>query len=81
MVFTTCAEHLGGGWAVQQRGTWAGSRRNGEVKPGFLIQDRDRNFPAAFHAVFQCGRSGGHPNTDAGPERERSVRALDLQCP
>ena len=44
------------------------------VKPGFLIHDRDSNFPAAFDAVFQCRRAGGDPNGVVGLPATNAVK-------
>jgi len=53
IVFTACGEHPGGGWAVQQARNLAWQLQEAEIKPRFLIHDRDSNFPAAFDAVFR----------------------------
>ncbi len=54
IVFTACSEHPGGGWAVQQARNLAWELEEAEIKPRFLIHDRDSNFPAAFDAVFRA---------------------------
>jgi putative transposase len=54
IVFTVCSEHPGGGWAVQQARNLAWALQEAEIKPRFLIHDRDRAFPAAFDAVFRA---------------------------
>ena len=54
VVFTACSEHPGGGWAAQQARNLAWELQEAEIKPRFLIHDRDSNFPAAFDAVFRA---------------------------
>src|SRR5262249_53277501 len=54
IVFTACSEHPGDGWAVQQARNLAWELQDAEIKPRFLIHDRDSNFPAAFDAVFRA---------------------------
>ena len=54
IVFTACGEHPGGGWAVQQARNLAWQLHEAEIKPRFLIHDRDSNFSAAFDAVFRA---------------------------
>jgi len=54
IVFTACGEHPGDGWAVQQARNLAWELQEAEIKPRFLIHDRDSNFPAAFDAVFRA---------------------------
>ena len=54
ILFTACSEHPGGGWAAQQARNLAWELQEAEVKPRFLIHDRDANFPAAFDAVFRA---------------------------
>ncbi len=61
ILFTACSEHSGGAWAAQQARNLAWQLQEGEIKPRFLIHDRDANFPAAFDAVFraEAWRSSG----------------------
>jgi hypothetical protein len=69
-VFTACGEHPGGGWAAQQARNLAWELQEAEVKPRFLIHDRDSKFPAAFDTVLRAeglevirtpvGRRGRH---------------------
>jgi len=54
IVFTACSEHPGDGWAVQQARNLAWELQETEIKPRFLIHDRDSNFPTAFDAVFSA---------------------------
>ena len=54
IVFTGCTEHPGGGWVVQQARNLAWELQEAEIKPRFLIHDRDSNFPAAFDAVLRA---------------------------
>src|SRR5215472_13185653 len=54
IVFTACGEHPGDGWAVQQARNLAWQLQEAEIKPRFLIHDRDSNFPAALDAVFRA---------------------------
>ena len=75
IVFTACGEHPGGGWAVQQARTLTWELQEAEIKPRFLIHDRDSNFPAAFDAVFRAEGLGvirtpvRAPNANARCER------------
>ena len=54
ILFTACSEHPGGAWAVQQGRNLAWQLQEADVRPRFLIHDRDSNFPAAFDAVFRA---------------------------
>jgi putative transposase len=54
LLFTACGEHPGGAWAAQQARNLVWQLQEAEVKPRFLIHDRDSNFPAAFDAVFRA---------------------------
>jgi putative transposase len=54
ILFTACSEHPGGAWAAQQARNLAWQLQEAEVRPRFLIHDRDSNFPAAFDAVFRA---------------------------
>jgi putative transposase len=55
ILFTACSEHPGGAWAAQQARNLAWQLQEGEeVRPRFLIHDRDSNFPVAFDAVFRA---------------------------
>ncbi len=54
ILFTACSEHPGGAWAAQQARNLAWELQAAEIKPRFLIHDRDANFPAAFDAVFRA---------------------------
>jgi hypothetical protein len=55
ILFTACSEHPGGAWAAQQARNLAWQLQEAEeIKPRFLIHDRDANFPAAFDAVFRA---------------------------
>lgn len=54
VVFTACSEHPGGGWAAQQARNLAWKLQEAEIRPRFLIHDRDSNFPAAFDAVCRA---------------------------
>jgi putative transposase len=55
ILFTACSEHAGGAWAAQQARNLAWQLQEAEeIKPRFLIHDRDANFPAAFDAVFRA---------------------------
>jgi putative transposase len=80
VVFTPCRQHPGGAWAAQQARNLAWDLQDAEVKPRFLIHDRDSNFPAALRRLLQGRGPGGDPDAGAGPERECSLRTLDLQC-
>jgi putative transposase len=54
ILFTACSEHAGGAWAAQQARNLAWQLQDREdIKPRFLMHDRDSNFPAAFDAVFR----------------------------
>ena len=52
ILFTACSEHPGKGWAAQQARNLAWQLQEAEVRPRFLIHDRDSNFPAAFDAAL-----------------------------
>ena len=52
ILFTACSDHVRGAWAAQQARNLAWQLQEAEVKPRFLIHDRDANFPAGFDAVF-----------------------------
>ena len=54
IVLTACGDYPGDGWAVQQARNLAWELQEAEIKPRFLIHDRDSNFPAAFDAVFRA---------------------------
>jgi putative transposase len=54
ILFTACSEHPGGAWAAQQARNLTWQLQEAEVKPRFLIHDRDSNFPSAFDAVFRA---------------------------
>ena len=76
ILFTACSEHVGGAWAAQQARNLAWQLQEAEVKPRFLIHDRDANFSAGFDAVFQAEglevirTPCGHPMPNAVMERE-----------
>ncbi len=53
ILFTACGEHPGGAWAAQQARNLTWQFQEAEVRPRFLIHDRDSNFPAAFDVVFR----------------------------
>jgi putative transposase len=54
ILFTACSDHPGRAWAAQQARNLAWQLQEAEVRPRFLIHDRDSNFPTAFDAVFRA---------------------------
>jgi len=52
--FTACSDHPGRAWAAQQARNLAWQLQGAEVRPRFLIHERDSNFPTAFDAVFRA---------------------------
>lgn len=73
VVFAAGSEHPGGGWAAQQARNLVWELQESEIKPRFLIHDRDSNFPAAFEAVFRAEGAGGDPDASADPEANAAI--------
>ena len=59
ILFIACSEHPGGAGAAQKARSLAWQLQEAEVRPRFLIHDRDSNFSAVFDAVFRAEGLGG----------------------
>src|SRR5262249_49152540 len=82
--FTACSEHPGGAWAAQQARNLVCQLKEAEVRPRFLIHDRDSNVPSAFDAVFRAEALEVIPTPVRAPNAnarcERWVSSVRREC-